>query len=106
MRLFFLSIFIFLAGCAAMDRADLTYLEPLREDASYRYFKFKAFADLVYPLDSESGERTRMEWLETWLDDNGLAGKKYEVVSRVPVVKNKGLFGDTHDVFYEVKVSR
>lgn len=106
MRLFFLSIIIALAGCASLDRSDLTSLEPLREDTSYRYFKFKAFADLVYPLDSESGERTRMEWLETWLIDNGLGGKKYEVVSRVPVVKNKGLLGDTYDVFYEVKVSR
>lgn len=95
-----LSIF----GCASLDRVAVTKFEPTRTETNAQFFKFTAFADAAYPLKSEEAERTRINWLETWLRDNGYGAKTYEVISRVPVLRQKGLIGDTYDIFYEVKV--
>jgi hypothetical protein len=72
-------------------------------EAGAQIFKFTAFADAVYPLTSKDAEKTRIEWLETWLNDNGYNPKKYEIISRVPVLRNKGLFGEVYDIFYEIR---
>jgi hypothetical protein len=93
-------------GCASFDRIGATKFEPIRTEAGAQVFKFTAFADSVYPLKSEDAERTRIDWLETWLKDNGYDPKKYEVISRVPVLRNKGLLGDIYDIFYEVRVAK
>lgn len=94
-----------LFGCASFDRVAVTKLEPLRTEAGSQVFKFTAFADAAYPLKSEDAERTRIDWLETWLKDNGY-GPNYEVISRVPVLTNRGLLGDVYDIFYEVKAAK
>nr|WP_315242021.1 hypothetical protein [uncultured Albidiferax sp.] len=100
-------IALLLPGCAAVDRTALTSLEPLHSDETAKYFKFKAVADVgAYKLDSPDAEKIRMEWLEKWLQDNGMAGRKYEVVSRTPVIKEKWPWGNLYDVFYEIKVPR
>lgn len=65
------------------------------------YFKFKAFADLVYPLQSESAENTRIEWLKRWLNENGYQSKKFTILARAPVAK-----GNTYSIYYEVKVEK
>ena len=91
-------------GCASFDRVAVTKFEPTRTEENAQFFKFTAFADAVYPLNSEDAERTRIDWLETWLRDNNYGAKKYEVISRVPVLRKKGLFGEIYDIFYEVKV--
>src|SRR5690606_11864770 len=81
-------------GCAYFDRIAVTKFEPIRTEVGAQVFKFTAFADAAYPLTSEDAERTRIHWLEKWLEDNGYDPKKYEVISRVSVLRNKGLFGD------------
>lgn len=102
----FFALLPYILGCAAMDRG-LTKLEPVRTEGSAQVFKFTAFADAVYPLKSEDAERTRIQWLESRLVDNGYDPKKYEIISRVPIVENKGgLFGDVYAIFYEIRVSK
>jgi hypothetical protein len=95
-----------ISACASFDRIAATKFEPLRMESGTQVFKFTAFADAVYPLESENAERTRIEWLETWLADNGYKTQKYEVISRVPVLANKGLLGDVYNVFYEVRATK
>lgn len=102
--LFCTVLFSTIFGCASVDRVAVTKFEPTRTEANAQFFKFTAFADAVYPLTSEEAERTRIDWLETWLRDNGYGAKKYEVISRIAVLRTKGLFGEIYDIFYEVKV--
>ncbi|MBW2061887.1 MAG: hypothetical protein JRI95_10045 [Deltaproteobacteria bacterium] len=94
-----------ISACASFDRM-VTKFEPLRTESGTQIFKFTAFADAVYPLESENAERTRIEWLEKWLTDNGYSTKKYEVISRVPVLRKKGLLGEVYDIFYEVRATK
>lgn len=106
-RLFLVLVIAAAAGCATVDRMNLSKFEPIRSDATHRYFKYTVTGNSTgQAVDSADAERERMEWLQTWLDDNGMAGKKYEVVSRMPVVKGPSLFGQVHEIFYEVKVHR
>lgn len=92
------------AGCASIDRIMVSKFEPVRTEANAQFFKFTAIADAMYPLKSEEAERMRINWLETWLRDNGYSSNKYEIISRIPILRNKGLLGDIYDIFYEVKV--
>jgi hypothetical protein len=101
-----LIFFFLLAGCAHFDRIMVTKFEPIRTENGVQYFKYTSFADAVYPIDSDDAERTRIAWLETWLKDNGLNQKDYTLVSRVPILRNKGLLGSVYDIYYEVKVPK
>ena len=101
------SIFIAVfSGCASLDRMPATKFEPLRSDAGAQYFKFTTIADASYPLGSENAEQTRIEWLKTWLSDNNYGSNKFEIISRTPMLRSKGLFGDIYDIFYEIKVDK
>lgn len=90
-----------LTGCASMDRDAMSSLEPTHEDSSYRYFKFTAATNAIH-----KDEQTRIEWLETWLRDNGMAGKPYEITTRREVVKGSTMFGPIHDIYYTVRVTK
>lgn len=93
---------LFIGGCSGFERGNVTKFELERADADARYFKYKAVADKwQYPLDDD-GEKMRIEWLEQWLEDSGMAGKKYEIVSREVVQR----YGQVHDVYYMIKVPR
>lgn len=98
---------IFLAGCSNLDRVNTTSFAPLRSDALQEVYLFTANADVVRPLDSSEAEKTRMEWLQTWMKDNGLAGKSYTILSRKAVLRNTGVFGGAvYDVYYEVSIKK
>lgn len=92
-----------LAGCAPLDRQQ-TSLAPVKADGGYQYFRYRAFADAVYPLGESAAEKMRLEWLERWLTDNGYSSTGYEVLDREPILRNRGLLGDIYDVFYTVRV--
>lgn len=105
MTCFFVAFAIMLlSGCASYDRVVGTRFEPTKIENKYAYFRFTAFADIAYPLDSDEAEKTRINWLEQWLSDNGYTGIKYELLSRRPVLRNKGLIGDVYDVYYDIRV--
>lgn len=91
-------------SCASFDRVAATKFEPIKTENKQAYFRFTAYADLAYPLDSNEAEKTRIGWLEQWLSDNGYAGVKYEILSRKSVLRNKGLIGDVYDIYYDVRV--
>jgi len=106
-RMIMVLVMAILAGCSTLDRMKLSEFEPISADASYQYFKYTVTANEVsQPFASENSERERMAWLEDWLQENGMAGKKYEVVSRRPVMKGPSIFGQVYSIFYEVKVQR
>lgn len=93
-------------GCSTIDRINLTRLEPVRSESGAQYFKYTSFADAIRPNDSVDAEKTRIEWLEKWLQDNGLNSKDYTIVYRKAVVRQRGLLGDIYDIYYEVKVPK
>ena len=88
-----------LAGCAAPDLSQTSFMS-VYEDAAYTYCRYEAYADANYPEASRAAEASRMKWLEAWLRENGLGGRKYEIASRNAVRKN----GNDYDIFYEVRV--
>ena len=67
-----------MVGCASLDRPKLTQFEPTR--SGFRYAV--GAASYQYPVDSESAERTRMDWLETYLKEEEVCPTGYEMVSR------------------------
>ncbi len=85
-----------LSGCSAYDRAALTTFEPIGSD----HFRFKAFADNIYPLDSPGGEQERIGWLQEYLTDNKFCLSGYVIDERKVVVKVKGALGTVYDLFY------
>ncbi len=87
-----------LAGCSSYDRIQGTTFEPIGTGE----FRFVAFADSIYPLDSPGGERERMLWLEQYLADNKLCPAGYTVTERKPVILTVSPIGlgNTYRVFY------
>lgn len=89
-----------LVGCANLDRPVISSLEPLSEDASFRYFKFKALVGPVY------SEEAHPEMLSAWLHENGMTGRPYEITDRQEVRRQTGMFGDIKDIYYTVRVRK
>lgn len=88
-----------LAGCAAVDRAEMSTFEPLGDGR----FRFKARADsLVYRIDSPEAEVERLRWLSLYLTDNNLCPRGFEVLTRSVVAVNAGL-AMVHDVYYDLR---
>ncbi len=85
-----------MAGCALVDRPELTRFEPV----GMSEFRYVARTDeWVYPLESMDAEAERMRWLEMYLKDNAMCASGYEIVSRRPVVMSNN-FKPIHDVYY------
>ena len=99
----FIILFI-LVGCSNLDRITLTRLEPTKVEGDYAYFRYTSYADAVLPIDSEEAEKTRMRWLDKWLEDNGFPGAEYEILSRKSVLIQKGLLGDIYDLYYNIQI--
>ena len=91
----------FLAACAAPELGRTSFM-TVYEDGAYTYCRYEAYADASYPEASREAEAARMKWLESWLRDNRLGGKKYEIASRNAVRRA----GSDYDIFYEVRVAR
>ena len=99
-------VLLVLSGCASLDRVTVTRFEPIKTGNNQAYFKYTSFADAMYPLKSNGAEAIRIGWLEEWLSDNGYSEVNYEILSRKPVLRKKGLIGDIYDIYYDVRVQR
>ena len=63
---------------------------------------FEAKATLEAPVEGESGEAIRMQWLEGWLAQRGQCANGYEVIERRPYQRNDANpYG--FDLRYEVR---
>lgn len=102
-RLTIAAVVAAVAGCSSFNRMMITRFEPIRAEPDAQIFKYTVPADAAYPLDSERAERTRIEWLETWLKDNGYSPVDYEITSRQAVLRKRGVIGDAYDIYYEVR---
>jgi len=70
------------AGCAPLDRLPMSDFRPTGPDT----FEFRA------RQAKEGGfydERDVMGWLETWLADNGMCPKGYEITGKEAVAENQ-----------------
>jgi hypothetical protein len=106
MRLLITAIFLsLLMGCSSVDY-QLTSFRVNNTQGENQTYTFSAFADAVYPLDSEVAEKQRMEWLEKWLSQNNLPTKNYKILKRETYLKSKGLIGTIYDIYYTVEVSK
>jgi hypothetical protein len=90
-----------LVGCAAVD-GNVTKLVPLGPTEGGRLYRFEAFADPVYPVDSARAEKIRMQWLERRL--SGLPGglRPYTILTREAV--NRHTILETWEIYYTVRV--
>lgn len=102
----FVILVTLIAGCTSAYQVQPTKFVPIRSEANFEYFRFEAYADVQYPLDSEKGEKKRIEWLERWLVNNGYPDASYEIISRRPILKRKALLATVYDVYYEVRVKK
>ncbi len=106
MKKFILSILLlFFCGCANMDKG-WTEFKPVGEcEPNYRCFEYKTTPNMNgVPSNEKDAENYRMEILKLWLKDNGYEDCQYEIVSREPVVCNKGVFGEAYDIYYKIKI--
>ena len=85
-----------LGGCAEKDRLAATQFKPTGPAT----FEYDAKADVSYPASSENAETDRMAWLKTYLDDNGLCPKGYEITGRNAVLLRHAILGDVHQIYY------
>lgn len=88
-------------GCAAPDRGQTSFMS-VYEDNTYVYCRYEAVANAEYPENSHAAETARIRWLESWLRENGLGGKSYDIASRNAV----RTYGEDCDIFYEVRVRK
>lgn len=98
---------ILISGCAMeeksrsdFERHNNSILTSSYQDQSVLVFEAKAGA--AYPADSEAAEALRMEWLQAWLDRQGLCPDGYEIVSREPIAAGQPNFHDM-DLRYLLK---
>ncbi len=117
---FLLFAALFFIGCNDISRKHFTELEPTSIESGCQYFKYKASAGTsgltcapgsrtcridnsqrtaIWPLEDKEAEKTRIEWLEKSLAENGYKNAEYEIVSREPI-----LAGSRYNVCYDVKV--
>lgn len=103
MRGFFIAVVAIaaLSGCEAELRsAGGAYLEPPNEQGRYRW---RTFADPVYPIDSEKAEAARLRQLGVALAMNGACPAGYVVENRQATRRGIGPIGETYDLFYSIK---
>ncbi len=96
---------LLVAGCSSFDRVATSSLTPTTTEGGYCYYTYEAPAAAGYELNNEAAERTRMEWLEKWLADNGHHGD-YEVLDRQFVKSHSGLLSSDPcgTIYYTVRV--
>ena len=104
LKSFLFLILFFGWGCTAIDRPAMTSLEPIKSEGGYQYLKYIASTDAIYPEGDQKAEKIRLEWLVIWLTENGYQPDSYEIFSREVVLRKKGLVGDMHDIYYELRV--
>jgi hypothetical protein len=92
---------VFLVSCASLD-FNATSFRKTGEDENYNYYTYKSFADTVYKIDSIESEKTRIQWLQRWLDQNNLSGKNYEILKKD--IFNKS--GNINDIYYEIRIKK
>jgi len=95
-----------LSGCANLDKLQTELKTADNCEKGFDYYTYKAFEDVDFKENSPNGEKYRMEMLELLLKDNGYDAGHYEILSRIPVLKNKALLGDMYDVYYTIKVPK
>ena len=72
------------AACAQIDRKP--YSEFYLTGANS--FRYKASTDFIYPADSPDAEKTRMEWLQRYVDDNAICANGFSVTARTTIRQN------------------
>lgn len=90
-----------LVGCAPVMPEQTDFM-TVQEDNRYVYCRYETIANAEFPLRSHEAETARIRWLEIWLDKYGFRGKNYEIVSRNPIQE----WGDSYNIFYEIKVTK
>lgn len=94
-----LVIVLLLGGCAeSMDRITATDFMPAPDGSG---FTFKTLIAPQYP-DSPEGEASRMKMLESWLTDNNVCARGYDIVNR-QVIK-RSVF--VQDIYYSGKCKK
>lgn len=112
---------LFLMGCNDMNRKHFTTLKPTKTENETQYFQFKASTGIsgqtcapgsktcridksgraaIWPLEDKEAEKTRIQWLEKSLAEQGYQDAEYEIVSRQPIL----VVSSMYDVSYDVKL--
>ncbi len=118
---FLLFTVLFLVGCNDINRKHFTTLEPTKIENGIQYFDYKASTGIlgltcapgsrtcridnsgraaIWPLENKEAEKTRIQWLEKSLAEQGYQDAEYEIVSRQPILVASGMY----DISYDVRV--
>lgn len=75
-------IFIFaISGCARIHKIESSSFESFPSKPPQQ-FKFIAHTNIWNPYGDGDGEKTRMEWLQMWIDDSDICKNGYVIVER------------------------
>lgn len=98
-------LLVVVGGCAAIhDKSDYHRhsMSDLREDwRRPGVLLFEASSSAMYPVESETAEATRMEWLAGWMKRTGHCPAGWEVLSRSEIEPAE-VHARRHDLRYEV----
>ncbi len=97
---------VVLSGCAAVeDQRDYHRhsMSDLREDwRQPGILLFEVTTSAAFPVDSETAEATRMEWLAVWMKRSGYCPAGWEILSRTAIDPME-VHARRHDLRYELK---
>lgn len=89
-------LIMLLAACAPFDREILTvYFEPLDDG-----FKYIVSASGPYGIDDADAEQVRIDWINHFVEQNGLCPGGYEIVERKAARGKDAVGGEAGYVFY------
>ncbi|WP_139169707.1 hypothetical protein [Chitinasiproducens palmae] len=82
----------------------MSQLVPPPAGSDPTLIRFVAVAAPPYSLSSPDSEDVRLQWLRKTLADNGYDPDHYSIVSRKVVAMDRALLGESHRIFYDVRV--
>jgi hypothetical protein len=85
-----------LTGCAWYARQTTTTFAVTESG-----FEYKAIADADHRLDDPEGEKWRLGFLESYLEENHICPAGYTIRKRNAILRQTEPGGDFYDVFYE-----
>ena len=78
-----IAMVVMLTGCSSWDRS-ITQFEPFADGT----FRYQAFADRIYPVDSPGAEQDRLGWLGEFLRESNMCPSGFNVTERKAVQKS------------------
>ena len=89
-------------NCGCAPELYYTEFRPIKTENGFQYFVYKVRTNAFQHANNAEREKERISCLEEWFTLNGYSNTEYEIISRIPLLKQKTI--ETYDIYYNVKV--